>query len=90
MLRIFIKFHSFSKCVTNNFLTNKAWLVNIYIFICVSEIFFFVCFVVVWVGSADDAASLRESILELGEDAVYPLLVVNIVDDCLAEDASHY
>ena len=58
-------------------------------FICVSEIFFFVCFVVVLVGSADDAASLRESILELGEDAVYPLLVVNVVDDCLAKDASH-
>ena len=46
-------------------------------------------FVVVLVRSSHAATSLRESIFELGEHSVDPLLVVHIVDQGLAEDASH-
>ena len=58
-------------------------------FICGSAISIFVCFVVVLVGSSHAAATLRESIFELGEHSVHPLLVVHVVDQSLAEDASH-
>ena len=60
-----------------------------YIFICVSEIFFFVCFVVVLVGSTDDPTSLWESVFKLGEHSVHPLLVIDVVYNGLAEDPAH-
>ena len=59
-------------------------------FICGSAIFIFVCFVVVLVGRAHDAAALGEAVLELTEDAAHPLVVVHVVDERLAEDAPHY
>ena len=30
-----------------------------------------------------------ESIFELGEHSVYPLLIIDVVDNCLAEDPAH-
>jgi len=63
--------------------------IGLYIFICVSEIFFFVCFIVVLVGSTHNATSLWKSILELGEHAIHTLLVIDIVDYGLAEDPPH-
>lgn len=58
-------------------------------FICVSYGFFFVCFIVVLIGGSYVATPLWESVFEIGVDAINALLVVNVVDDCLAEDAAH-
>ena len=59
--------------------------------ICVSEIFFFVCFVVVLVGGGPDyATALRKSLPKLGECAIYALLIFNIIIKCLAEASSNY
>ena len=68
---------------------NPFRYVGLYIFICVSDIFFFVCFVVVLVGPSHNATALRESIFKLGEHSVHSLLVIDIVDNCLAEDPAH-
>ena len=54
-----------------------------------SEIFFFVCFIVVLVGWSHGATSLWESIFELGKDAINPLLIVHVVHKRFAEDAPH-
>ena len=59
-------------------------------YICVSEIFFFVCFVVVLVGCSHAPPSLRESVFQLGEHSVDPLLVVYVVDEGFAENAADY
>ena len=60
---------------------------------CVSEFFFFICFVVVLVGRARASeslsATLRVSVTQLIVDARYSLLVVDIVNQSLAEYTPH-
>ena len=58
--------------------------------ICVSEIFFFVCFVVVLVGGGSNyTATLWKSKSEVGKDTVDALLILYIIVEGLAEDAPH-
>ena len=59
-------------------------------FICVSEILFFVCFVVVLIGCSHDPPSLRESVFKLCEHAIYSLLIIYVVHKGFAENATHY
>ena len=58
-------------------------------FICGSEIFLFVCFIVVLVWSSHGASALWEFLFKLSEHSVHPLLIVNVVDESFAENAAH-
>ena len=59
-------------------------------FICVSEIFFFVCFVVVLVGGGSNySAALGKPYSEVGIYAVDALLVLNVIIERFAEDATY-
>ena len=59
--------------------------------ICISVIFFFVCFVVVLVGGgSNDTAALRKSNSKVGVYTIDALLVLNIIIERFAEDATHY
>ena len=58
--------------------------------ICISVIFFFVCFVVVLVGGGSNySAALGEPYSEVGIYAVDALLVLNVIIEGFAEDATY-
>ena len=57
--------------------------------ICVSDIYFLVYFVVVFVVSSHGDTSLRKSIAQVHERLVYSICVTCVVGKCFAKDTAY-